>query len=448
MTGHISAQRIESYQRGKLAPADLLSVGEHLAQCAACRDQMSSTDHLRKASLAVTTGLQAAADDGPIHLNAADMAAYVDNQLGETDRTIAESHLEICPECRMEILDLRELNAVIPGLSAHETGSITAPSQRISFRARLLPWVRWLPVPAAALIVLLFVLLLVIPLRKQASQLSRQLRELQETNNALEARIASLSATRDLPGVPHGANGEEQISSRPLVAALSDGGGIVTLDKQGLLTGLRLANPAHEQLIRKALTGQRVEVAPVLADLIPKRNVLMGRATGNNVFSLISPIGTSIESDRPAFRWRPLPGATRYIVTLYNSVTKEMTASPPLTTTEWIAANALERGVTYGWEVTATRDGREFTAPIVPIPQAKFLVLNQSKVDELNQARQKYPGSHLVLGLLYAEAGLQYAAEQEFEALVAANPDSRTAERLLHSVRARRKGESKASRSK
>src|SRR6185295_4641489 len=123
---------------------------------------------------------------------------------------------------------------------------------------------------------------------------------------------------------------------------------------------------------------------------------------------------------RPAFRWRPLSGAVSYSVTLYNTASREVIVSPALAVTEWTPPQPLARGGIYAWEVTAIRDGKEFRAPMPPVPQAKFNVLQQATVNELNRARQMYPGSHLMPGILYAQAGLLDDAEREFEALAAA----------------------------
>jgi lipopolysaccharide biosynthesis regulator YciM len=53
----------------------------------------------------------------------------------------------------------------------------------------------------------------------------------------------------------------------------------------------------------------------------------------------------------------------------------------------------------------------------------------------LAQARRGYASWRLVLGLLYARAGLLDEAEREFRALREANPNSELAHRLLKQVR-------------
>jgi hypothetical protein len=66
-------------------------------------------------------------------------------------------------------------------------------------------------------------------------------------------------------------------------------------------------------------------------------------------------------------------------------------------------------------------------------------VLEQAKIEEIANARRAYAKSHLVLGLLYANAGLLDDAEREFNALVKANPQSTVPRKLLGSVKAARR---------
>ena len=429
MSGHISAQRIERYHQGKLAPSELLTIGDHLAGCAACREEMGSADQVRKAFVALGPDLETAADREPAHLAPEQMAAYVDNQLDEVDRSIADSHLDHCEECHTELLDLRMLKTVLPGYPVQEQALMAIPVRQNRLVA---PWrspTGWLPLTTAAVLVLL-VWLGLVPLRRQVTRLNEQLSDLQKRNDGLEERISSLIAA------PTQIQGETPISSEPMVVALNDSGRLVTLDKQGRLTGLTSLSQTYEQLLKSALTEQRVKASPLLAELSGRQSVIMGPGAEREGFSLKGPVGTAIESDRPTFRWSPLSGAVSYTVTVYNVTSREAIASSSVSQTEWTPPHALERGNIYAWEVTATRDGKEFTVPKPPAPQARFSVLPQATVEELDRAKRMYPGSHLIPGLLYAQAGLRDAAEREFAALAAANPDSLTAQKLLRSVKA------------
>jgi hypothetical protein len=57
----------------------------------------------------------------------------------------------------------------------------------------------------------------------------------------------------------------------------------------------------------------------------------------------------------------------------------------------------------------------------------------------LNQARREHPDAHLLLGLLYARAGLADEAEREMKTLARLNPDSEIVRKLMQSIRAARR---------
>ena len=51
-----------------------------------------------------------------------------------------------------------------------------------------------------------------------------------------------------------------------------------------------------------------------------------------------------VMSDRPAFRWSRLEGATGYVVEVYDEQFKLVASSPELTTLSWTATQSLSRG--------------------------------------------------------------------------------------------------------
>lgn len=436
LSGHLSAQQIRGYRQRSLAAAEVVIVGDHLALCAACRKELSSADQLRRAFVALSTDLLAAANQEPAHLPPDLMAAYVDMQLDEVNRVIADSHLALCAECQTDMLDLRRLRTVLTGVPDQDEASSSPPPRRnklATLRRWPTPWVA----VQAALIVLFLVWVAIIPLRRRVTELKGQVSELQQRNNSLEEKLSSLTEPQVQAAESGRANGGSSSPSAPRVA-LNDGGALVTLDTQGRLVGLKPLPQPYEELVRTVLTDQRVKAPPLVAELAGKRGVLMGSAAGGEGFSLVSPLGTTLETDRPTFAWRPLSGARSYSVTIYNSASQQVAASPRISETEWTPPHPLERGSLYAWEVTAVKDGKEFIAPIPPAPQAKFKVLEETKLGELTHARQMYRGSHLILGILFAQAGLMDEAEQELKGLVAANPDSVTARNLLRSAKALR----------
>jgi len=125
------------------------------------------------------------------------------------------------------------------------------------------------------------------------------------------------------------------------------------------------------------------------------------------------------------------------VVEVYDELFTFADASPQITGLSWTATQPLKRGGIYYWQVKATKGGREFKAPSRGAPQAKFRVLDAARASELMQARRAYGSSRLMMGLLYAQAGLLDEAEREFRVLQKANPNSELIQRLLKQVRAK-----------
>src|SRR6185369_10205495 len=113
--------------------------------------------------------------------------------------------------------------------------------------------------------------------------------------------------------------------------------------------------------------------------------------------------------------WLPLSGASSYRVTVTDADLNEVAISEPLTALEWKLATPLRPGAIYFWQVTALKDGKAITSPVLPAPQAKFKVLAPTQAAEVRRASQSYAGAHLALGVLYVRAGLLAAAQQEFQ---------------------------------
>ena len=172
-----------------------------------------------------------------------------------------------------------------------------------------------------------------------------------------------------------------QVQPEPVavVAQLNDGAGVLSLDQQGKLSGAENLPPSYQDLLKKALTSQRIERSSQLQGLTRPPSSLMGANKQAREFSVIAPAGVVLMSDRPAFRWSRLEGATGYLVEVYDEQFKLVMSSPELTTLSWTATQSLSRGQVYSWQVKAIKDGQEVTVPRPPAPQAKFRVLDQAK---------------------------------------------------------------------
>jgi hypothetical protein len=207
---------------------------------------------------------------------------------------------------------------------------------------------------------------------------------------------------------------------------LNDGGGTIAVDGSGQVGSFARLSDSDATQVRDALLGQRLAVPPAVATLARERGQLRGEAT-SAPFRAVAPLATAVLSDRPVFRWTPLaPGAT-YVVTLFDQSSGVTLNGPPVPGTEWVPEAPLTRGATYVWQVQASVGGQAVIAPAPPAPPAAFLVMPAAEAERLGRA----PASHLIRGVLYANAGALDEAEAELSQLRAQNPESEPVKRLL-----------------
>jgi len=218
-----------------------------------------------------------------------------------------------------------------------------------------------------------------------------------------------------------------------LVAQLNDAGGSIKLDSAGqLATPSPLGADAVAQ-IKDALLHQRIETSPAIAQLVSPQGTLLGDTGPPSALQLAAPLGTVTPSDKPVFRWKPVPSAT-FVVSIYDAKYQKVAESPVLRQPEWTPGRPLPRGQIYTWQLAASVKGKQVRAPFPPAPEARFQVLSQAEAEQLEKAQSELVSSHLLLGILYARAGALDEAERELTALLAANPDSQLAQELLASV--------------
>ncbi len=126
------------------------------------------------------------------------------------------------------------------------------------------------------------------------------------------------------------------------------------------------------------------------------------------------PAATAVAEERPEFRWPAREGA-RSVVTV-TSAGKEVARSEPLAGSRWRVPVPLVRGRMYRWQVSVQRGLETAVLPAPPAPPAIFRVLSAREHEALARARSEAGGDHLLLGLLYARAGLVSQARRELDA--------------------------------
>jgi anti-sigma factor RsiW len=422
---HLSEPAIKRYREGQSSPAETLSLDDHLANCQACAARILSNDSAAAAAQVLTALQLDRPDDEDVHLAHQSMADYVDEVLDDVDREVLESHLELCPTCRIEVRDLRAIKAQL----AEEPLTTDSPPQVVSFPNRLtafwrVPSMRVTAQVAAALIIVLLIVVV-------AWLNSRRSPQLAIKNDNVEKQPLTVNPAGS-PAPPE-AGQPPEASKAQLVVELIDGERHVTLNSADKLGGFESAPVQMQQQVALALKQGRVKTPSFIADLKGKPGALMGTEPEQR-YGLLSPVATAVESQKPMFSWRALAGTENYVVSVYDADAKKVAGSEPLTQTKWQCSTPLVRGRTYSWQVRANVNGKEQIMPSPAAAEARFRVIDETRSGELTAARQKYPESHLLLGVLYADTGLLEQAEHELRMVVQANPKSAVARSLLESV--------------
>jgi hypothetical protein len=216
----------------------------------------------------------------------------------------------------------------------------------------------------------------------------------------------------------------------PILMTLNDGSNTVRVDAHGNVSPAYALDPADTATVRQTLVQGQLAVP---ANVLRLRGTDSGRLRGpaaDSPFQALAPIGTAVQSDRPTLRWTALAPNATYIVRLRDETNGTTITSAALHTTEWTPDRRLLRGDTFVWQVEGSDHGHESIAPEPPAPAARFVVLSTADAQRLDHA----PASHLVRGILYANAGALDDAEHEFAELRAQNPGSALAQQLSDQV--------------
>jgi hypothetical protein len=330
---------------------------------------------------------------------------YVLGRLNEDARREFEEHYFQCFRCLDEVQALQFLRTALK-----ESSEAIRAAEPVGYWARIWAW-KWIWAPALAL----------------ALVIGLSIRSLVRPSNAPLPRQAAIRE-KQIPAAPEAGPGATSAA-----VVIMDTGRRLVLDARGQLEGIQL-DAADRKLVETALRSGRIELAGAVNDVLQKNGPLLGASGAGPGFRLLRPVGTLVESERPVFRWKPVPGAIWYEAGIYDENFDPVLESGKLSGTEWRPANPLRRGDIYSWGVIAHISGEE----AIEGPRATFRVLPSRQFIDLQRERAKYGDSLLVMGALYARAGLLDDSERAWSELARQNPDSKVVSDLLSSIRALR----------
>jgi anti-sigma factor RsiW len=181
-------------------------------------------------------------------------------------------------------------------------------------------------------------------------------------------------------------------------------------------------------LVATARASGQIVAPAMLTELRGTPDTLRGPS--RSAHAELQPAGVVVESTRPTFTW---PGAKRasYLVTVADG-DEVVARSPVLHAARWTPPDPLRRGRTYVWQVELRESQTRLPSP--DAPPAMFHVLEETTARELDEAHRRFPDDRLLLGLLYARAGVADRAREELAQFAAAHPEDAAARQLAESV--------------
>jgi hypothetical protein len=398
---HLSADQVEKFRANALNTQEFFDIDDHLAKCEQCRIQLSRGGEVES----LKKQLKGDFVDDIDHLKFEEMASYVDGILDSSAQSSIAEHLESCEICRGEVEDLRAFRNSMVGSPQSDSEKAIPFQKKTSARF-------WNSAVAALFAAI--TIAAIIFYRNRIEVLESKLKEVESENARLQHEVANGSVKQ--PSV-----------------IFRDGSSEIRIEKDGHVTA-SLSIPQNDQeAIRRTVEDQKFDVPPQVLKMIGSKEVLMG-TSDELPFSLISPVGTAVSTDRPIFRWQALSNANSYQVRVFNSNFQPVTESSWIRQTEWTPIQPLP-AATLTWQVAAKKQNEEIISPYAPFPDAKFLVLSPKEIVKIQEMQRKYSGFHLILGVQYARLGLLDDSEKEFILLEQSNPQSVKAATLLKNIK-------------
>jgi hypothetical protein len=427
MPEHLSAEQIARYRKRTIAPGELLQVDDHFSQCAECRERLAASEELgaalqgrdnrpmveqqRSLKSALFEAVAKGTDRGDLrawsdseareskHLTYKQLEACVDGKMSRKDRIAIQTHLEACATCSEDLRDLNSFKTEWAGAPGQQKDGWWA-----SFTAF------WLTPRRATLALAMSAAVLLV----------------------VVIGVRRLGPTPEVPSTGAGNSG----------VTVSSHGSSDTL-KENAIPGIDQLSSPEQAAVAEAVVAERIKPPHALVGLQGPQQMLLGEQAAGPEFKVLQPVGEVVLEVRPRFRWQPLAGAGSYSVAIFDSKLNPVQSGPAIRATEWTAAVPLRRGQVYLWQVTAKlRNGESVISPVPPSPEARFRVLDQDKTEEFTRIRSLQEhgtdadgSTHLVNGILYAQAGLLELGESEFKQIPESDAHYKLAQNLLKSIR-------------
>ncbi len=366
------------------------------------------------------------------HLSQDDLESYANGRLASARLSYCSTHLGACEACRAELEDIRTLQTELASFPRRDAGRLE--SGRGGRRRS-----RAVPVTASVAVVLVAGVGAVLWWRHAGS---RGVGTVAAARVAFAAPVATPTATA-AGSVPRATSAALVAPAMPVASAPratstpTAAAGVQTHDTQ--LADEIAALPSDLRgSVSDAIQRGRLQLPPDVRRVHDRTVAFSQPAESNTGFSLSGPFGEATSDARPKFTWQPLAGAIGYTVAIVDQGLRPVQHSPALRATTWRPRRPLVHGRTYLWQVTATLRGGSKVVASSPSPSEATLRIPPRKLTEqFAHFQRSHRDAHLVLGILYAQAGMVTEGTDELGRVPPGDPSSEVARRLLQSLSSR-----------
>jgi hypothetical protein len=444
MADCLSQDDLRKFAAGEIAAAEMLTADSHVSECAECRGRLMDPDRLAHSvnSLAARSRW-----NERIEFNCLDdeqAAAYVTGTLESTDREIAAAHLELCQECRDDVSSLREFRTEMQAQPAQ----VFAPRARAPwFSSASGPIRRFFSAPVkltyaltTATAVMAILLIHQFTMNGSMSAESRRLKMnvlflrdnmersatyMRESDRRVKLAQATIDERdRKVAGL------ERDLRQKD--AMLASAGTSARLPKDSIVVPV----PSGHELPREVARAAGELLFSGTASTRQPQQIAMLAVEGQVVRSgekgpiPLSPAATLVRARAPYFRWTAVPGADKYVVTIFLDRPRRLLltidASGGTGVSYPVNGPYLAVGQTYAWRVEAHVGGRTLESPL-----AKFKVLSADRKREVDALMNRYSSSPLIVAAILESEGLFDEAETRLTEMARNEPTNMAAKRSL-----------------
>ncbi|MCX8052469.1 MAG: zf-HC2 domain-containing protein [Armatimonadetes bacterium] len=425
----VSEKELERFLQADMKPEMLVALDEHIATCATCRVALETLP-VRAQAIAEFGAEIIGANDCPDYER---LSAFIEETLESAELKSVEAHVKLCEPCARDVermISLRSQAALREKVRVRPGGT-----RQTNVWAIGLWWRKVVAGLAAAGVIAAAVVILREPPKEHIAKPvavtttpSFPTPKPEQKPDVTPPRPSQATLVANKP------NETRPVNSRT-IPLLKDGKyqivkshgkvDLVRIDGKSIRTPLEAQVAAL--ISEKIATGRIKPSEPVRVAMntihIRSEEYSPPPTAPKQMF----PVGIVVMSNRPLFRWTTVDLADSYRIIVTDKDGNEVFVGTT-DKTGLKLTTPLEHGRVYFWRVGVRFNKNDTWANS---PAAGFRIVSKDDIEKIEAVRKHMPGSRLALATIYESVGLYGEAEEQYRAVLRANPASALARRLM-----------------